>query len=95
MHSNKHTEHSPCESGMTESTSPDMTGNGEWSFAPLEINQFLSAAQTLLDKLIFFRPLPPAPPMKRVLNDLVLSEVLKSVILRYTGWQCDDRSEQC
>lgn len=43
----------------------------------------------------------PAPLMQRVLNDLVLSEVLKSQIpaeairLLHTGRHCNERSEHC
>lgn len=89
---------------MTESE--PWTGNGEKPFPPRHFQvgnplHFLSVGLSLLDKLISSRPLLPAPLMQRLLNDLVLSEVLKSQIpteaisLQYTGWHYDERHEQC
>lgn len=68
---------------MTESE--PLSRNGERSFPTTSFpvwraTQFLSAALRLLDKLISTQPLLSAPPMRRVLNDLALSGLLKSQI---------------
>lgn len=67
------------------------------SFPGWRSSPFLSGGLRLLDKLISSRPLLAAPVMQRVLNDLVLSEVLKSQIptetisLQNTGWHYDEK----
>ncbi len=68
---------------MTESETHDW----KWREAPptssfpgWRSTPFQSGGLRLLDKLISGRPLLPAPLMQRVLNDLVLSKVLKSQI---------------
>lgn len=76
---------SPTESEMTGSEPLNMTGNGERPLPPrhCQVGDPLNFCLRLWGywkKLISSRPLLPAPLMQRVLNDLVLSEVLKSQI---------------
>lgn len=71
------------------------------SFPAWKSTPFLSAAQIHWMNWFLERPLLPAPLMQRVLNDPVLSEVLKSQIptetisLQYMGCHYDERREHC